>query len=156
GAHCLRIAAGRVGVRLGEEVGRNLVAYGIQNLEFQSLWNWRSLDGAGWIAPFQLVRHPIPCQLGSVEIACDAGVWAEKAFLGHLVEMEGEIERATQAGVPELSAPGIENEPLAPADIADGKFLQNDSVFATRGKIIVARPAFRGILITVVDMIGVE
>ena len=94
GAHRLRAAADRIGVGGGEHLGRHLVAHGLEDFELLAL---RQAGGG---------------ELGALEIAGDALVLAEEELLVHLLEIEGEVERAAHARVLELVAPGVEGEGL--------------------------------------------
>ncbi len=73
-ANGLRIAADRIGIWLGEDFRRHLVAHGLEDFELLAL---RQSEGR---------------ELGAVEIAVDAPVLAEEQLLVHLLEIVGEVE----------------------------------------------------------------
>src|SRR5450759_268206 len=138
GAHSFGIAADRIDVRRGENVGRHLIADRLENFQLQPLGQ----AGCG--------------KLGSLEIAVDALVLPIEQLLVHLLEIVGVVERPAQPRVLELVAAQIENEALHPAGIVDREFFPDHALFRNRRKIIGRRPLLRRILGDPVGLIGLE
>ena len=138
GAHLLRGAGDRIGIRGGEDLARHLVAQRLQDLE---------------LLP---VRQPGAGELGALEVAIDPPVLAEEELLVHLLEVEGEIERAPHPRVLELVAPRVEGEGPHQPPVALGELLEDDPLVGDRGKIVARGPGLGAVLDAPVRMVGLE
>ena len=132
------VPSDRIGVGRGEHFRRHLVAHGLQDFELLAL------------------RQPGGGELGAVEIAVDALVLAEEDLLVHLLEIEGEVERAPHARVLELVAPRVEGEGLHDSPIAHRKLLEQDALFLDRREIVGRRPVLGAVLGAPVELVGLE
>ena len=138
GAHVLGCAGDRIGIRGGEDLGRHLVAQRFQDLELLPL------------------RQPGTGQLGALEVAVDPPVLTEEELLVHLLEIEGEIERASHPRILELVAPRVEGEGPHDPPVALGEFLEDDPLLLDRGKIVSRGPVLGTVLGAPVRMVGLE
>jgi hypothetical protein len=73
-----------------------------------------------------------------------------------LLEIEGEVERPAQTGIPELGAPGVERESLHDPDVADGKLLEHDAPMLDRSKVVSGRPIPRRVLDAPIELVRFE
>src|SRR3984893_2182978 len=95
-------------------------------------------------------------QLGALEIAADPPVLTEEELLVHLLEVEGEIERASHPRILELVAPRIEGERPHDPPIALGEFLEDDPLVVDRGEIVSRGPVLDTVLGAPVHLVGLE
>ena len=138
GADRLGIAAGRIGVGRGEDLGRHLVLHGFEDRELLAF------------------RQSARRELGALEIAADAGVLPEEELLVHLLEIERVVERAAHPRIAELGAPGVEDERLHAARVADREFFQDHALLGARREVVTRRPVERRVLGAPVDIVALE
>jgi hypothetical protein len=81
---------------------------------------------------------------------------AEEELLVHLLEVEGEVERASHPRVLELVAPRVEGEGPHQPPVALGEFLEHHPLVVDRGKIVGHGPGLGAVLDAPVRMVGLE
>src|SRR4029077_5476736 len=103
---------------LGKDLGRNLVAHSLQQLEFAVRG-----QAAG-------------CEVGAFEIAGDALVLTVKNLPVHFLEIKRVVEGKSHARVPKFVATSVEGESLHYSNIVDRKFLEEDALVGNRREIV--------------------
>ena len=138
GAHVLWRAGNRIGIRDGKDLGRHLVARRFQDVVFLAL------------------RQPGTGQFGALEVTVDPLVLTEEELSVHLLEVEGEVERASHPRIIELIAPRVEGEGPHDPPVALWEFPEDNPLLLDRRKIISRSPVLGTVLGAPVRVVGLE
>src|SRR5262249_30550166 len=128
GAHVLGRAGNWIGIWRGKDLGRHLVAQRFQDVEFLPL------------------RQPGTGQFGALDVAVDPPILTEKELPVHLLEIEGEIERASNPYILKLVASRVEGEGPHEPPIALGEFPEDDPLLLDRRNIVRHGPVLGTVL----------
>ncbi len=81
---------------------------------------------------------------------------AEENLLVHFLEIERIVEGEPYPRILEFRAANVEGESLHHAEIADGKFLEQDAFIGDRREVVGGGPVLGEVLDPPVDRIGLE
>src|SRR5262245_55782100 len=138
GAHVLGRAGNWIAIWRGKDLGRHLVAQRFQDVELLAL------------------RQPGTGQFGALEVAVDPPVLTKEKLPVHLLEIEGEIERASNPRILKLVASRVEGEGPHDSSVALGEFAEDDPLLLDRRNIVRHGPVLGTVLGAPVRMVGLE
>lgn len=105
---------------------------------------------------FSALGQPGAGEFGALEITGDARVLAVEYVPVPALEIEGEIECATQPSVGKFAAPGVEGESLHDPDVVDRKLFQHHALLSDCRKVVSGRRVLGDVLRASVEIAGFE
>src|SRR4029077_3869821 len=123
---------------LGKDLGRNLVAHSLQQLEFAVRG-----QAAG-------------CEVGAFEIAGDALILTVENLPVHFLEIKRVVEGKSHPWIPKFVATSVEGKSLHHSNIVDGEFLEEDALVGNCWEIVGSGPVLRAVLDAPVDCVSLE